>query len=769
MRKPITLLFFCLALLCGSGRLHAQLAVGEWQAHMAYGNTSMNVWFGGRVFAVSEGSLFAYDPEDESIETFDIVQPMSDVCITRIAVCSDEKKLLLVYDNGNIDLMDTAGEVYNMTDLKNSSLTDKTVNDLCIEGSMAYLATNSGVVAVNIKKREIAATYLTGRQANSCAVMEGALFVALPDDGLYKGILTENLQDANKWTRLSENTFSRLLHFKGGLYALIPNNAFWSVDAKSGAASKLLDGKFSYLATVNGQMAVAGNGKFYLFDSAKDYQSVSTTSDITGISYGNSIYWVSASNENLSGYKLEEAALKPCVSPINLNAPKSNLFYRMFLQNGKLYACGGGLFLAPYNNPGVIQIADESGIWITYDGTEAMVATENKFKDITCLAIDPQDENHLFAASGSYGLFEFQDGKFVARYTTENSSVGCIHSWPSRAYVDGLKYDDEGNLWILSSIADDVIAVYTKDKKWINISHEQISRKYTMRETFFDRRGWMWCCSPNWSGPGIFILNHNNTLENTSDDQVVWIGEFLNQDGDRLENSLIYCMVEDKEGSLWIGTSNGTWLVSNPEQLLTNQSETATITQVKIPRNDGTNLADYLLAGTTILSMAIDGANRKWVGTEKDGIFLLSADGLEEIHHFTTENSPLPSDEIQCIAVDEQSGLVYIGTAKGLVTYQSDATEAQTSFSESNVRAYPNPVRPDYEGYISITGLMMNSQVKITDSYGSLIHEGTSIGGSFSWNGRNSKGRRVASGVYHVMATDENGSEGIVTKIVVVR
>ena len=158
-----------------------------------------------------------------------------------------------------------------------------------------------------------------------------------------------------------------------------------------------------------------------------------------------------------------------------------------------------------------------------------------------------------------------------------------------------------------------------------------------------------------------------------------------------------------------------------------------------------------------------------WIGTEKNGVYLLSSDGLEAIHHFTTENSPLPSNEIYSITTDETTGMVYIGTNKGLVAYQSDATEAKPSFNESKVRAYPNPVHPDYQGYIRIDGLMMNSQVKITDAYGSLIHEGTSVGGSFSWNGRNAQGQRVASGVYHVMATDEKGQEGIVTKIVMIR
>ena len=177
-----------------------------------------------------------------------------------------------------------------------------------------------------------------------------------------------------------------------------------------------------------------------------------------------------------------------------------------------------------------------------------------------------------------------------------------------------------------------------------------------MRGTLFDQRGWMWCVSPNWSTPGLYVLDYNGTIENTTDDKTIYINTFYNQDGDKKEVSQIYCAIEDREGAIWIGTDDGPWIINNPAQILNEKSGSMTITHTKIPRNDGTNLADYLLTGATVISMAVDGANRKWIGTEKNGVFLLSADGTEEIHHFTTKNSPLPSNEVQSIYINEKTG-----------------------------------------------------------------------------------------------------------------
>lgn len=762
------ILLFCT--LCFGVLLRAQLAVGEWQAHMAYGNTTMSVFFGGKVWALTNGSLFTYDPEDGDIATYDYVNMMSDVEISHIAVCSSEKKLVVVYTNGNIDLIDEQEGLYNITDLKNSSLADKRVNEMSVEGSRAYLATNTGIIVLDIRKREIAVNYNLNKEVKSCAVVNGCLLAAVPNDGLYRGRLTDNLLDINKWSRISTDNFAHLVTHKGVLYGNILGKALLKLNPETGESVKLLDGTYNYFSQVNGRLAAGrANNDLYLFDSPDSYDIITAPAGVVDITYGNSTYWVSHKSDGLAGYTLDGNTLKQSVAPLTMNAPKRNLFYRMFMHHDKLYTCGGGIYLDRYYNPGTIQVLDENGQWLIYQEEGIKEQTgKSRYGDITSIAVDPDDDGHLFAASAGEGLYEFQDGQFVNLYTPDNSSISSDHRYSSIIRVDGLSYDKDKNLWALCAGATNIISVYTHEKKWVSLYHQEVSQFETFRRSFFDRRGWLWFLTPSYTKTGLVVLDHKGTIEDTSDDRIAYLSELKNQDGDKMDETNVTCAIEENDGAIWVGTRHGLLVIPNPATLF-DEGDDFHFTQIKVPRNDGTNYADYLMDGVAINEIAVDGANRKWIGTESGGIYLLSADGLEQIAHFTTENSPLLSDEIQSIAINQESGLVYIGTGKGLVAYQSEATQAQSSFSESNVRAYPNPVRPDYAGDVHIVGLMMNSQVKITDAYGSLIHEGTSVGGSFSWNGRNTRGERVASGVYHVMATDENGGEGIVTKIVMVK
>lgn len=193
-----------------------------------------------------------------------------------------------------------------------------------------------------------------------------------------------------------------------------------------------------------------------------------------------------------------------------------------------------------------------------------------------------------------------------------------------------------------------------------------------------------------------------------------------------------------------------------------------TFTQVKVPRNDGTNYADYLLDGISISAIAIDGGGRKWFGTDGSGVFLISADNMTQLQHFTTDNSPLLSNTIESIAVDGTSGEVFFGTDKGLCSYMSDASQASDKMDKDNVYAYPNPVRPDYTGLITVTGLTLDADVKIVTVNGTLVAEGRSNGGLFTWDGCDKSGRRVASGVYMVQTATSDGKKGTVCKIAIV-
>ena len=198
-------------------------------------------------------------------------------------------------------------------------------------------------------------------------------------------------------------------------------------------------------------------------------------------------------------------------------------------------------------------------------------------------------------------------------------------------------------------------------------------------------------------------------------------------------------------------------------------SSNFTFTQPIVPRNDGSGLGDYLLSGASVKCIAIDGGNRKWVGTLSNGVYLLSADGMETIEHFNTGNSPLISDEINDIAINGETGEVFIATNKGLCSFQGDATDPAASMDSDNLKVFPNPVRPEYQGDVHITGLMYNSNVKIVSASGKLVTEGTSVGGEFSWDCCYKTGKKVASGIYYALCTDEEGNDGAVAKILIIK
>ncbi len=216
---------------------------------------------------------------------------------------------------------------------------------------------------------------------------------------------------------------------------------------------------------------------------------------------------------------------------------------------------------------------------------------------------------------------------------------------------------------------------------------------------------------------------------------------------------------------MWIGTNVGPLMLPSTD---IDNGDNAILQQIKVPRNDGTNFADYLLSGVDISCIAVDGGNRKWFGTNGYGVYLISDDNMTQVQHFLTSNSPLLSDFIESITINDQTGEVFFGTENGLCSYMSDASATQETMTSDNVYAYPNPVEPGYTGLITVTGLSMNADVKILTANGALVAQGTSNGGTFTWDGCDRSGHRVASGVYMVHTATSDGNKGAVCKIAIV-
>ena len=269
----------------------------------------------------------------------------------------------------------------------------------------------------------------------------------------------------------------------------------------------------------------------------------------------------------------------------------------------------------------------------------------------------------------------------------------------------------------------------------------------------------LWVYTEYWDNPAVYSYDF-------ASDKLCDYSNYVNQDGTAISGHIVcQSTAEDLDGNIWVGLNLGLYLITgqynmdNPEK---------GFYQIKVPRNDGTNLADYLMYGVDITAIAIDKANRKWIGTNGNGIYLISADNMVQEKHINTMNSPLLSDVIQYITIDDNTGRVYIGTDKGLCSYQSEVTLTNEEMDTNNVWVYPNPVTPEYQGMINVTGLSFNSDVKITSSNGTLVAQGRSTGGSFSWDGKDLNGKRVASGVYMVHTAKSDGSKGTVCKVTII-
>ena len=686
---------------CQLSTAHAA-TIGTWKAYMAYHDVTEIETAGNIMYVLASDGLYTYNKDDNSLQTFDKTNGLSDCAIAHIAWNSQAKRLVIVYKNANIDMMDEKGNVYNLSDYYTKAMTeDKTVYSIDNFGAYAYLSTAFGVMKVNVKDIEISDTYNLGFRVDYTYLEGDYIYAASSSRGLYRGLQTDNLLDKNNWKRVG------------------------------------------------------------------DYAKRDKTID---------------------------PELEELVETLLPGGPKYNHFYFMRLINNKLYTCGG------YSDPGCIQVLDiNNDEWKIFQDDGIYEKVGMKYKDIFCVDVDPFDEKHVFAG-GRQGLFEFYDGQFVKLYNDENSPIEAFNSYhpepnaikPDREYeiISGLKYDTEGNLWIINAYgADQSLIKYTTNKTfesfdkqelkifkpengsqpkfvWDEDKEEWKSIPWTrtgafLSNAFIDSKNNIWFVNNNWTAQQFFKYDYKN-------DAIRAYKDFVNQDGTSLGAGVtmwwLRCIQEDLDGNIWIGTDTGPFVLESSQI----DAESPIYTQVKVPRNDGTNFADYLLDGVDISAIAVDGAGRKWFGTPGNGVYLISRDNYTQLQHFTQENSGLLSDNIESIAINNETGEVFFGTSNGLCSYMSDVIAPSESMSKNSVWAYPNPVRPDYTGPITITGLTYNADVKIVTTNGVLVAKGRSNGGIFVWDGNDLKGKRVASGIYMVETATETGGKGTVCKVAIV-
>ena len=705
MRKSIIGLFIMLAATVRGA------TIGQWNAYLAYHDITDIEPAGRLVYVLSSKDLFSYNVNDKSVHAYNKVNSLSDTEIDHIAWNPTVKRLLIVYSNFNIDLLDNDNQVENISDYYSKAITDdKTINNITISGNFAYLSTGFGILKLNMRDAEISETYNLGKNVTDCSV-SGDIISAKTDNGIYQGKTTDNLVNPNAWTI-----------------------------APDGSSISFKDANDITTSTQNGYT------EYIVYDTT------------------NKCYWSNQENGSLQGWTQDDEGNRTVsVSEVNADGPKYNYFGFMKFAQGGLYSCNGKDWAQ--GKPASIHVYRDH-TWTFYAPEGITEKTGVKFWDALCLDVDPNDKNHV-AVGTRNGLYEFQNGKLLNFYNSDNSPIESAIQPVDKEYelITGTLFDDNSDIWILNSGAPtQSILKLTNNKQWETYPHKELMTLNglsagKMEHIMIDSRGYMWFVNSNWVSPALYYYEMDK-------DQITFYNTFINQDGVNYNIYNVKCAAEDKDKNIWLGTEGALFYLSDAD---IKNGDTDHLNQYKVPRNDGTNLADYLLTGIDITCIAVDAANRKWYGTNGNGVYLISADNNTQEQHFLSTSSNLLSDYIESIAINDETGEVFFGTTKGLCSYMSDATQTNEEMTKDNVWAYPNPVKPEYTGLITITGLTYNADVKICTSNGVLVNEGRSSGGTYTWDGCDKNGDRVASGVYMVQTAMSDGKKGTVCKIAIVR
>ena len=768
---------FVLALLLFATNTYSQLAVGQWQTHYSYRNVTQVAVASDRVYAVGSNALFSVSLTDQSIDFYSKITGLSDNDITQIAYNNKSNQLLVVYANSNLDLVSSSG-VYNVPDLYLKQATmDKTVNSILFADSLAYLSCNFGIVVLNTSKREISDSYVIGANGSYVPVLATALFngkiFGLTTNGLSQAdASSHNLANFQVWTNVTS------LPAGGNLNLLSFDGALWLLKA-NGAVYKSTDGNVwnAVLSLSNIARMQSDSQYLYFISDATSttfvYDKNLNINTLTGfapnrISIDNTTshsFWLASGNAGLQQVNQNGQT----VNAFTPSGPFDNSAWKMAFGGDKLFVVPGGHWAAFNEHPGSISMF-ENNKWTNISNTTIQSLTGLPCLDLSDIAIDPNDNTHFFAASFGSGLYEFKNDAFYKLYTSSNSEIE--NALPGNPFgydcIDGLTFDLSGNIWFANSFANNFVKYLSPDGNMHSLSfsgNQLPSSLPTLIALMVDRANTnrKWMVSARLS-PGIFVFDDNGTLNNQQDNQSKFFSSFVDQDGNVFSSDFYFCITQDLNNQIWIGTMKGPIVIQNPNNVF---ASNFTISRIKVPRNDGTNLADYLLGTERVNAIAVDGANRKWIGTQTSGLYLVSPDGVQTLQHFTIDNSPLLSNTILSLALNNQTGELFVGTDQGIISYMTNATQATATFN--NVYAYPNPVRPDFNGVITITGLVADTQVKITNLNGNVVYETISNGGIATWNGNKADGSRVSSGVYLVICTSADGSQHAITKLLIIK
>ncbi len=778
MKKTSLLFLFLLSFTILSAQ---QVPIGGWQEHLSYKNAISVAEGNGLVYCLTTSGIFNYRKADNSMTRLSKVNGLSDIEGVVVNFNPYNNKFIIAYKNSNIDIIET-GQIVNISDIKRKSIIgNKSINNIYFINQYAYLSCGFGIVVLDTERNEIKDTYYIGPLGGAINVMDltsdGTYFYAATETSIYRALVSNpNLANYTSWTNINNvatgldlptGLYNNITAFAGKIYTNYSKNIMtgaygedslfvfdgtvWTHFIPPGFAISGYNGV--QIKTYNNQLVFVIGWAIYTYDSSffgTGYYS-GYFSDITR---ANAAILDNAGGMWIADSKYGLVSWRPSIGyqyrfP---NGPSSESVLNMCIEKNQLYVAPGGY--SKYLIDGIYQFKEEQ--WYNIRSNTTLVSMDSIY-DIMNVLVDPNDPKKLYATTWNFGMLELYDGQAVKVYNTTNSTLSDIDAPGYNIWTYGLAVDEGGNLWVSNSGVSNSLCYKNTSGVWGALNFESIINKASVEQIVIDKADQKWVVISN-SGGGILVYKGNTTAP-PSASNAKKLTTTAGNGG--LPSNVVYCLAKDLDDEIWVGTDKGVAVFYSPENVFSGSNFDA---QQILLEQDGH--VQILLETENVLSIAVDDANRKWIGTSNSGVYLMSADGTTQIHHFDISNSPLFSNTVKSIAINHETGEVYFGTSKGIISYRGTSIEAFEGFTD--VYAFPNPVRHDYDGPIAIKGLMNNSTLKITDISGALVYEMKSEGGQAIWYGKNFKDERVSSGVYMVFCTSEDGSSKAVTKILVI-
>lgn len=730
------------------------VAIGQWTDHLPYSRAIAISPLNTTIVAATPYAIYRIDTDENSIRRKSKVSGLSGSGIAAMETDLQTETIVVAYKDANIDLI--KGErVFNIDDIREANLfPSPRIYSIYVHTSYAYICASYGISVIDLQRREIIETYRIGNNGEDIAVYDvavsaGRIFAATAQGLKSASLSASNLQDFREW-----NVEPSL---KGHPMRLIESDAANVFAERNDSIFTLRDNDWSFLYYADRISGLGISGQQLLITQNAPASRIIrlsydgaiietiqhphfTATPHEAISFENEI-WIADSTAGVSRFTGSSFV------SANPSSPAGIVQGKVLYADKKIFATAGGMSNnQPRNLPASLYTFSERQ-WTTTNGsTHPILASAN---DLNAIAFN-KTKNDIWLASFGDGLFRLGSDKSIQQFK-EGSFLSTSLSDPNAYNVSGLAFDNDGVLWISNSGATESIIALKPDGTVQKFRPPFALNRNAVADIVIDDANQKWIISP---GNGLLILN-SGQLGNANDDQ--WRLMRTGVGAGNLPTNEVLSLSKDAFGFIWVGTSSGIGIYQCTEQVFTNEGCEALLPVVQ----EGT-FAGYLFKGEAVQSIEVDGANRKWIGT-RNGAWLISEDGDRTIQRFTTDNSPLPDNNILDIEIDRNTGEVYFATDQGLCSYRGTSTGIEEPRASALV--FPNPVPPGFEGIIAIRGVPANSLVKITELNGRLVYQTNAQGQQAVWNGRDHRGRKISTGVYLVFARSTDGKETLVTKI----